>query len=73
MASFFTVMLAPGMTPPDVSTTVPDSDEVFAPCPWARVLMEPISTVKANVQIDLLSLFIIHDSLRKGLAKVPNA
>src|SRR5438128_9615353 len=69
VASFLRLMLAPGMTPPDVSATVPESDEVFAPCPKATVPIVIISAVNVRVQTERLSLSIIQYSLRKGLQR----
>ena len=61
---FFTVTLAPGTTAPDVSVTVPDSDEV-AP-PWAKVEGAPraatATTRKAQTN-SLRTASVMHCSL----------
>ena len=54
VAMFFTMTLAPGMTAPDVSVTVPESDDV-AP-PWAKAAGAPMATTATARKAETNSL-----------------
>src|SRR5207245_3649503 len=57
---FLILTSAPGITPPEVSTTVPDSDVKKLPCAWAAVAAARVRRMAVN---NLKNLNVIRCSL----------
>jgi hypothetical protein len=57
VALFLTVTSAPGITPPDLSTIVPESEELDPPpCPYRKVAL---NATRRNRKRDLKKKFLI--------------